>query len=455
MKNIFTIFILFCLCLTAGHAQDFETDTDGLITSGTSWLGGTSPFPSNSTYLADKEVHIGDSVYYTGDFRVQGGHPSSLIIRVLNGGYLKIDGNFTAPNTELIIEEGGTVDITGQYSGDGQPSPLTLNGNLKAGSIFKSGSGGTNVWTIGSTGNLKVSGSFDVESNGFILNNAGKISVGGNFETANTFGLNNTGAIKLLGTTVVFQNGTDIDNNGSISIPNITTLTDNGSNFDCDGSTGNGYVSFGSLPGFCSYCDDGGTPDSDSTGCFSNNDSTDPLPIDLVFFTAELENNEFQFAWQTASEENNDYFTIEYSEDILSFTQLDNIVGAGNSSSIIDYEYSAPAFPFEEVIYFRLKQTDYDGTFAYSKIVPVIATGTVDFGIYPNPASNSSLLSLNNFDEKETYTAKIINSLTMHSEGTYDVVNGQAVINVTNLENGMYYIMVSGYSNPFKLLVQH
>ncbi len=93
------------------------------------------------------------------------------------------------------------------------------------------------------------------------------------------------------------------------------------------------------------------------------------LPIELVSFTATATNNGFVFNWVTASEVENDYFTLEFSENGEDFYEIDYVHGAGTTSETSEYEYVWDAKPTADILYFRLKQTDYNGEFTYSDIL--------------------------------------------------------------------------------------
>jgi len=125
------------------------------------------------------------------------------------------------------------------------------------------------------------------------------------------------------------------------------------------------------------------------------------LPIELLSFTAtpvptpnpdgfRRENNVYVLTeWTTASETNNDHFTVERlsaealakagSLDAVNWEMVGIVKGAGNSSTPRSYsltdENPREAFPLNKggqgVVYYRLKQTDYDGHFEYSDIVVV------------------------------------------------------------------------------------
>lgn len=94
------------------------------------------------------------------------------------------------------------------------------------------------------------------------------------------------------------------------------------------------------------------------------------LPIELISFEAKLNNRQVDIHWATASEQNNDFFTIERSADGLNWEIVTTAAGAGNSIYRIDYA-AYDSRPLSGISYYRLKQTDFDGAFEYSNIVSV------------------------------------------------------------------------------------
>lgn len=102
----------------------------------------------------------------------------------------------------------------------------------------------------------------------------------------------------------------------------------------------------------------------------SANKITTPLPMTLLSFTAAAIEKQVALKWCTASEKNNDYFTIERSTNGVTFTELAQIKAAGNSSVLLNYR-AMDEHPFTGISYYRLKQTDYDGRFSYSLVAPV------------------------------------------------------------------------------------
>jgi hypothetical protein len=92
------------------------------------------------------------------------------------------------------------------------------------------------------------------------------------------------------------------------------------------------------------------------------------LPIELISFEGITKNGYNHLFWKTASESNNDYFTIEKTQDGINFTPIANINGAGNSNMVLNYDYIDYNI-INTITYYRLKQTDYDGKYEYSNII--------------------------------------------------------------------------------------
>ncbi len=90
------------------------------------------------------------------------------------------------------------------------------------------------------------------------------------------------------------------------------------------------------------------------------------LPIELLYFKAKYDADRsiVDFNWATASEINNDYFTVERSTDGKNFEPVLTKPGAGNSTKTL-YYFAVDETTLKGTIYYRLKQTDYDGKFVY------------------------------------------------------------------------------------------
>ncbi len=113
-----------------------------------------------------------------------------------------------------------------------------------------------------------------------------------------------------------------------------------------------------------------------------------PLPISLLDFNATYnsQTQNVDLDWATASEENNDYFTIQKSRsDATDFDLVVQVPGAGSSNQTLYYE-AVDENPYYGLSYYRLKQTDYDGTYTYSDLVAVNILKGLEFSVRPNPA---------------------------------------------------------------------
>jgi hypothetical protein len=113
---------------------------------------------------------------------------------------------------------------------------------------------------------------------------------------------------------------------------------------------------------------------------------TNPLPIELLYFSATANENKVDIKWETSSEVNNDYFTIEKTINGNEFEAVAKVKGAGNSNNRNIY-YSEDNNPYSGNSYYRLKQTDFDGSYTYSSLVPVFFNIEYkpEFIVYPNP----------------------------------------------------------------------
>ncbi|HEX5001305.1 MAG TPA: T9SS type A sorting domain-containing protein [Bacteroidia bacterium] len=115
-----------------------------------------------------------------------------------------------------------------------------------------------------------------------------------------------------------------------------------------------------------------------------------PLPIQLLTFTASPFNRSVKLAWSTASELNNNFFTVQRSDRSDVFTDVLHIPGAGNSSTT-QYYSAVDATPLPGVSYYRLKQTDYDGKTSYSNVRVVNMNLNVAVAVFPNPLRGTQL----------------------------------------------------------------
>ncbi|MDN5205528.1 GEVED domain-containing protein [Fulvivirgaceae bacterium BMA10] len=172
------------------------------------------------------------------------------------------------------------------------------------------------------------------------------------------------------------------------------------------------------------------------------------LPIELVEFKVTLDDNGAILQWKTASEINNEFFTIERSSDAKTFEILGRVEGAGNSNVLLKYDWTDTK-PLAGTSYYRIKQTDYDGAFEYSWVETLKNDIEIEKlkieSIYPNPFYDTFnmnlsctpdvpiLLSIIKIDGNLAYRKELIPGTPLF-QYTYQ--------NETNLMNGIYVVVV-------------
>jgi hypothetical protein len=127
------------------------------------------------------------------------------------------------------------------------------------------------------------------------------------------------------------------------------------------------------------------TPFTDNYGS-----STCVLPIVLTRFAAnEGENGNVDVNWTTATETDNSYFTIARSTDGQSFTDIGKVKGSGSSNYMVNYGFidTTAKELAQNVLYYRLSQTDINGNTNDFNIVEVNLSKNFSVSVYPNPSS--------------------------------------------------------------------
>lgn len=86
------------------------------------------------------------------------------------------------------------------------------------------------------------------------------------------------------------------------------------------------------------------------------------LPIELISFDGYNDEDVNKLSWVTATEINNDYFSIERSTDGMFWESIAIVEGNGNSNTPIMYQYEDDSHQ-DTVNYYRLKQVDFNGDY--------------------------------------------------------------------------------------------
>jgi hypothetical protein len=189
-----------------------------------------------------------------------------------------------------------------------------------------------------------------------------------------------------------------------------------------------------------------------AVGVFTGTDITNtPLPVKLTSFTAAVESKDVVLTWVTASEDNNKGFEVERSVDGKTFAFVGFVDGAGNSSVATKYSLlDAAAFASAkvDVLYYRLKQEDFDGNSSYSNTVMVSINAEASNGlsVYPNPFDDSYTVSLtaNNAGaaniELFDIQGKMVNKQNKELTKGFNTVQ---IDNLVNLHTGIYFVKVT------------
>jgi hypothetical protein len=168
------------------------------------------------------------------------------------------------------------------------------------------------------------------------------------------------------------------------------------------------------------------------------------LPIELLSFSAKnIDNSEVLLEWVTATETNNDFFTLERSVDGVNFEVIGTVDGAGNSTTTLYYSF-VDDDPYSGISYYRLKQTDFDGSFAYSDLEAVEIDSDNNFNldvVYASDGgvrliytSENPFLSLEIFD----MTGQLVHRQRIEN-------NGNTLLH-PNIARGVYLLRLSNGS---------
>jgi len=173
------------------------------------------------------------------------------------------------------------------------------------------------------------------------------------------------------------------------------------------------------------------------------------LPVLLINYKMECEEKKVKIFWTTATEINNDYFTIEKSIDAINFFKAGIIDGAGNSNKQNNYEF----FDFinsNQQYYYRLKQTDFNGNFEIFEVLSANCITDNKINVFPtlfHDNINVKILELNVKLKIFDLDNKLIVSRTLEIENE--------IIDLSFLDNGIYYMQFLDNDNKlynFKII---
>jgi len=184
-----------------------------------------------------------------------------------------------------------------------------------------------------------------------------------------------------------------------------------------------------------------------------------PLPINLLDFNVVCRNDVVNITWSTASEINNDYFTIQRSTNATNWEFVKNIPGNGNSNTVLYYA-TTDDNPYGGTSYYRLKQTDFDGSSeTFSPVAVMCGENNEGQGIsyYPNPFTSEVVMDLQNlsFDKAVLKIYDLLGKVVYERDlNSNDVSDNKISIDLQSIPAGVYTAVfkTEGYNNTSKLV---
>jgi len=163
------------------------------------------------------------------------------------------------------------------------------------------------------------------------------------------------------------------------------------------------------------------------------------LPVELTAFSASVQDDsQVAVNWSTASENRNDYFTVERSQDGTGWESVATIAGTNHTDKSAGYTFT-DAVPFTGISYYRLSQTDLEGKQAVLGIQSVEISAGAGLTVFPNPSSDLVTVRGTTAD------------MHIYSLSGEDVSNRvpltagdqQVVLSISNLAAGTYLLQTS------------
>lgn len=167
------------------------------------------------------------------------------------------------------------------------------------------------------------------------------------------------------------------------------------------------------------------------------------LPVTIITFDAFMEENQVHLFWVTTTEINNDRFEIERSTDGKKFEKIGEVLASSDLAAEKHYRYIDPA-PLSGIKYYRLKQLDHDGKFAYSKMASVESSLHEDFSISPNPSNDQVYIKSSKRLEK-LEVVNMIGVIVM----TIPVSSSHLPVDISSLQPGLYVMKAGMRSKIF------
>ncbi|WP_345115499.1 T9SS type A sorting domain-containing protein [Hymenobacter algoricola] len=176
------------------------------------------------------------------------------------------------------------------------------------------------------------------------------------------------------------------------------------------------------------------------------------LPVELSVFTAKAAGTNAQLSWSTASEKNNDHFTVERSFSGTEFTSIGTVKGHGTSTQAHTYSFTDAGIGTTHTgtIYYRLQQVDTDGTTASSpvRVVRFDDALTAKLLLYPNPATDQTTLDLTTLAAGNYQVTVVDMTGRTLSSGAY-AGGALHALKLQAVPKGTYIVLVRGLGSKF------
>lgn len=201
-----------------------------------------------------------------------------------------------------------------------------------------------------------------------------------------------------------------------------------------------------------------GNKSAESQPLTAETSSDDELSAEFIEFSYKIEDKQVVLKWTTASEKNNDYFSIERSLDSGNFVAIGKVNGSGTTHQNISYEFT-DRDPYD-LAYYRIKQVDLDQTYSYSKVLKIALGEEADeLIIYPNPTTANNI-NIKGFFPVENSSVHIQifdsmgkNFLALQTDPK-NLIKGVNVETNNMLRPGVYILVVSdGMNRSQKLFI--
>jgi ELWxxDGT repeat protein len=173
------------------------------------------------------------------------------------------------------------------------------------------------------------------------------------------------------------------------------------------------------------------------------------LPLTMIEFKGKLTDGNALLNWKTIAEHNTSRFEIERSIDGSSFTKCGTVAAAGNSTVVIQYEYTDRSVVLigASQVYYRLKMMDIDNKFTYSRIVAInMRSSEAVIMLYYNPVRESGTLMVS-VAKKENITCRIIDAngrIVQRRELEVNEGSNTVSFQTNSLAAGAYSIILTG-----------